>query len=623
MMKKLFTVLFAALVMAMPICAMAFGEEETSVSTPNISVTTATGSATFTLKSDSKDAKIYYTTDGSDPTTSDKKYSKSVKVTKSCEVRAVAYESGEYSPVGYYTVTVTKARAATPTVKATDVAGGKKLTMTSSGATIYYTTDGSTPTTSDSKYSSKGVLITESCYVKAMAVRSGYQNSPVTTVYVKVPQFSGKPTLKASSSGSSTVVKITSSSSYTYYYTLDGSTPVPEATSYCKKYTSSGIKVKEACVIKVIVCRNGYAPSPVYAFEYKGPQCATPTHSDSGTAVIGGVKITLKCATSGATIYYTINGGTPTEYDEKYTSSGIIIEEPGTSTVRYIAMKSGYGNSDVGSVRVSLTQLAKPKASTSDPETATSRKIKLTGATGSSIYYTTDGSEPTTSSKKVSSGGTVTIKEDCVLTIMAAKKGYANSEPVSYNIETGNGSSTTGKRVSNPTASQTKYEDYTKVTLRCSTSGATIFYTLDGSNPLLYGEEYKSAIKVERSCLLYAIAVKDGYENSQVLQYPVSVKGDDVVVLGTGGSEPTYTEAPSEWGSAYGKYSDLLDEFDAAAAEDGGYPDIDDDVILPMDGNGNGSYSEEDEFDLDISWEEGVKNTEETKEPVGDEYISL
>ena len=424
MLKKLFTVLFAVLVMALPICAMAFGEEESSVSTPNISVTTSTGSATFTLKSDSENAKIYYTTDGSDPTTSDKKYSKSVKVTKSCEVRAVAYESGEYSPVGYYTVTVTKARAATPTVKATDVAGGKKLTMSSSSGTIYYTTDGSTPTTDSEKYSSKGVIITESCYVKAVAVRSGYQNSSVTTVYVKVPQFSGKPTLKATSSGSSTVVKITSSSSYTYYYTLDGSTPVPETTSYCKKYSSSGIKVKEACVIKVIVCRDGYAPSPVYAFEFKGPQCATPTHSDKGTAVIGGVKVTLKCATSGATIYYTINGGEPTEYDEKYTSAGILIEEPGTSTVRYIAMDS---------FRVSLTQLSKPKASTNDSETAKSRKIKLTGTSGSSIYYTTDGSEPTTSDKKVSSGGTVTIKEDCVLSIMAAKKGYANSEAPAAN----------------------------------------------------------------------------------------------------------------------------------------------------------------------------------------------
>ena len=345
---------------------------------------------------------------------------------------------------------------------------------------------------------------------------------------------------------------------------------------------------------------------------------------DSGTAVIGGIKVTLKCSTSGADIYYTINGGEPTEYDEKYTSAGILIEEPGTSTVRYIAMKSGYANSEVGSFRVSLSQLSKPKASTSDSETAKSRKIKLTGTSGSSIYYTTDGSEPTTSDKKVSSGGTVTIKEDCVLSIMAAKKGYANSEVVSYNIETGNGSSTTGKRVSNPTASQSKYDDYTKVTLRCSTSGATIYYTLDGSNPLLYGEEYKSAIRVERSCLLYAIAVKDGYENSQVLQYPVSVKGDDVVVLGGGGSEPTYSEAPEAWGSAYGKYSNLLDEFDPAAAEDGGYPDIDDSVIVPMDGSGSDSYSEEGEYDLDLSWEEGVKNAEEIEEPVdGDGYIAL
>ena len=110
-----------------------------------------------------------------------------------------------------------------------------------------------------------------------------------------------------------------------------------------------------------------------------------------------------------------------------------------------------------------------------------------------------------------------------------------------------------------------------------------------------------------------------------MLQYPVSVKGDDVVVLGGGGSEPTYAEAPEAWGSAYGsKYSNLLDEFDPAAAEDSGYPDIDDSVIVPMDGSGSGSYSEEGEYDLDLSWEEGVKNAEEVDEPIdGDGYIAL
>lgn len=537
MIKKMLTVFFALLVLALPLCAMAYDDDDSYVSTPNISVSTTTGSATFTLKSDTKNAKIYYTTNGTDPTTSSKKYTSSVKVTSSCEVRAVAYEDGEYSPVGFYTVTVTKARAATPVLKSTNVEGGKKITMTSSGATIYYTLDGSTPTIYDKKYTSSGVTVSESCIIKAIAVRSGYSNSAVATGIVDIPQV-GKPSVSISTTNGKTVYKLSGPyTNCTYYYTTDGSTPVAKASGSCKKYTTSGISITKACTVKLIACRVGYAPSQVYSFEVAGPQVSEITGSK--TAVAGGYKVTLKTATTGATIYYTINGGTPTTSDYKYTSSGILIDSPGTTYIRAIAVKSGYTDSKVyGPASVTVTQLPNPSASlVTSSSTSTSRKIKLTGPTGSSIYYTTNGTDPTTSSKKVATGGTITITSDCNLRIMAAKNGYANSDVVSYNLRFAN-------KVAAPTVSETKYTDYNKVVLKCSTSGATIYYTLDGSNPLYYGTAVSSGttIKVEKSCALKAVAVKSGYEDSDVITYKVVLKSDNVTVLGLGGSdEDLYT----------------------------------------------------------------------------------
>ena len=54
------------------------------------------------------------------------------------------------------------------------------ISTTTSGATIYYTTNGTNPTTSSSVYSTP-IAISENTTIKAMAVKSGYNNSPIAT----------------------------------------------------------------------------------------------------------------------------------------------------------------------------------------------------------------------------------------------------------------------------------------------------------------------------------------------------------------------------------------------------------------------------------------------------------
>jgi Leucine-rich repeat (LRR) protein len=52
---------------------------------------------------------------------------------------------------------------------------------TVSGANIYYTLNGSTPSTSSTKYTSSGITITQSCTLKAIAYKDGYETSQVLT----------------------------------------------------------------------------------------------------------------------------------------------------------------------------------------------------------------------------------------------------------------------------------------------------------------------------------------------------------------------------------------------------------------------------------------------------------
>jgi uncharacterized protein len=62
------------------------------------------------------------------------------------------------------------------------IAKGTKVTLTSttSGAKIYYTTDGTEPTTASSVYS-EPIVITENMTLKAMAIKEGLTDSPVST----------------------------------------------------------------------------------------------------------------------------------------------------------------------------------------------------------------------------------------------------------------------------------------------------------------------------------------------------------------------------------------------------------------------------------------------------------
>ena len=86
----------------------------------------------------------------------------------------------------YYTVNVTGSSTETLSLSA-EPSGGKVkknskvyLTASSSGANIYYTTNGETPTTSSTKYSS-AITISNPCTIKAFARKSGYNDSPVKT----------------------------------------------------------------------------------------------------------------------------------------------------------------------------------------------------------------------------------------------------------------------------------------------------------------------------------------------------------------------------------------------------------------------------------------------------------
>ena len=80
---------------------------------------------------------------------------------------------------------------------------------------------------------------------------------------------------------------------------------------------------------------------------------ATPVISPNGGNYSGSVSVTMQTATSGASIYYTTNGSTPTQSSTLYTGTMTLTN---SATVKAKAFKSGSNASAEASASFTVTQ---------------------------------------------------------------------------------------------------------------------------------------------------------------------------------------------------------------------------------------------------------------------------
>ena len=156
-----------------------------AVSTPTITVAQADGVSTVTIAAANSNA-IYYTTDGTDPTTASTLYTAPFELTAAATVKAIGYGDGYTdSQVASKEVTIAT-KAATPTITVSREAGKSTVTITAAeGATIYYNYTGSTTITESAKYS-EPVVITEPLTITAFATVEGQLNSDKAQQFVGV-----------------------------------------------------------------------------------------------------------------------------------------------------------------------------------------------------------------------------------------------------------------------------------------------------------------------------------------------------------------------------------------------------------------------------------------------------
>jgi beta-glucanase (GH16 family) len=153
---------------------------------------------------------------------------------------------------------------------------------------------------------------------------------------------------------------------------------------------------------------------------------ATPTISPAAGTYTSTQSVTITDSTVGATIYYTVNGTAPTTSSTQYTSA---ISVSSTQTVEAIAAATGYSNSAVASATYTInlpTPTPTPVISTSAAMNGAVIVSLSDSAAGATIYFTLDGSTPTTSSPQYLAPFLVASNETVNAVAVAAGDGNSN-----------------------------------------------------------------------------------------------------------------------------------------------------------------------------------------------------
>ena len=326
------------------------------VGTPVFSVPTGTYSndQTVVVTVETAGATIHYTQNGVEPTQADPTIASgsSIVVSTSQTLKAKAFKS--LVPDSDTTTAIYTLKAAMPsfTPAPGTYTSPQDVTMasTTTGVTIRYTTDGSTPTESSTAYTGP-VNIATSTTLKAIAFRSGWTSSDMRTgTYTMNFGTLAAPTVTPASGTyeSSITVEMTASpATATIRYTTDGTTPTSSSTVY-----SSPLSIQTSLTVKAKAFHPDYSTSPETSRTYT-ITVAAPTFNPTGGTYAAGQTITVASATSGATIRYTINGVDPVETDTTIASGGTLTA--GNYTLKAKAWKTGATASGVSSASYTVT----------------------------------------------------------------------------------------------------------------------------------------------------------------------------------------------------------------------------------------------------------------------------
>jgi Legume lectin domain/Chitobiase/beta-hexosaminidase C-terminal domain len=563
--------------------------QQTAAPTLNPGGESFSGSISVTITDSTPGASIYYTTDGSTPTTSSQKYTAPLTVTNTETINAIASASGfVQSALSSETYNLlTQALAPTFSPVAGSFGSAQLVTISSgtSGANIYYTTDGSTPSPGAGSTQLYGSAITVSSTVtiKAVASLTGLTLSPVTSATYTIAAggagisfvngfsaapsamtFNGSTVLndsrlqltngglnQAGSAWFNTPVDITKfTNDFAFQlenadgdgitFTIQNSSPTALGA------TGGGLGfagIAKSVAIKFdLYSNNGEGDDSTGIFQNGAtPDVPSIDLSSSGIDLHNGDTFSVHMTYNGATLAMSITDGvTGAVYNNSWA---INIPQVIGSNTAYVGFTGGTGGmtasqkietwsflSTGGSQQATATPTFSPAAGT---YLGTQTVTVSDTTSGAAIFYTMDGSTPTASV----GGSTQAYSAPLTVTSTQTIKAIANSASLAASAVS-SATYTIEQRATAPIFSPGPgtFAAAQSVTMSSPTPGAAIYYTTDGSAPTASSTLYTGAISVTSSKTINAIAIVSGYFDSTVSSalYTINSSGATAVNLGSG-----------------------------------------------------------------------------------------
>lgn len=167
-------------------------------------------------------------------------------------------------------------------------------------------------------------------------------------------------------------------------------------------------------------------PDPTPTPPAGAPSAPTIAFQDNGD---GTGRVTLAQSEQGVSIHYTTDGSTPSALSATYSDP--ITLQAGTHTVKAVAVKNGL-LSTVASKTVTVAPAQGGETPTKPVITQNGWTVTITAGAGDSIYYTDDGSAPTSASTAYN--GPFQKSAGTTVKAIAYKNGIA-SEVTTYTVE--------------------------------------------------------------------------------------------------------------------------------------------------------------------------------------------
>jgi hypothetical protein len=443
----------------------AFGELGEAAANPTVSPAAGTymTAQTVTLSDTTPNASIYYTTNGTTPTTSSTRYNSStpLQISTTTTVEAIAVATGyPNSALTSATYTIGLPVAASPSV--TPAAGTYTtaqevmLSDTVSGATIYYTTDGTTPSTLSNQYVMP-ISVSATTTINAIAVDTGYANSSVTSAIYTINLNPATTPVSVNLPATANVYAIATDGTATsdggmdysgnaYSESLVGSAitwlgstfalAAPGLGSGARWMTISLPAGNYTSVNVLGTGVDGNQTNQTFVVTYSDGTTSTFTQSMSDwlePQSYPGESIVLTMP------YRTTASGAPEDGTTYLYGYSLAI-----NSAKTVASLTIPQNANVVILAIDLTPSTPTAASpTVSPAAGTytaAQTVMLSDTTpGAAIYYTTNGTTPTTSSTVYNPSAPLQISATTTIEAIAVASGYTNSAVTSatYTINSG------------------------------------------------------------------------------------------------------------------------------------------------------------------------------------------